>query len=121
MPADHEPAPVGRLLRHDGSGWQPVGEPLPPFEFAPPNPQLPFAPWVLPRELQPQPFDVVVVGEIAHQLMARCAEDDEVVEELATAAMIFHEPHEVMRWMTEIEVWLGRRLDPELPWSLPPV
>lgn len=112
---------VGRLLRWDGQHWGTVGDPLPAFEHAPPTPQLPFAPWVLPIELGAAAYDVVVVGEIAHQLMIRCAEDDEVFEQLANQAMLFFEMHEVMRWLTEVEVWMGRRLDPTQPWSPPPL
>jgi hypothetical protein len=115
-----EAAPAGRLLRYDGERWRPVGDPLPAFEHAPPTPQLPFAPWVLPRALAPRAFDVVVVGETAHQLLARCADDDVAVESLAAQSMLFYEPHEVMRWLTGIEVWLGRRLEPDRPWPPPP-
>jgi hypothetical protein len=112
--------PVGRVMRWDGARWTPVGEPLPAFEHAPPMPQLPFAPWVLPRDLHPQAFDVVVVGELAHQLMAQCAPDDDAVVALADQAMLFLEPEDVMRWMMQVEVWLGRKLDPSRPWPAPP-
>ena len=111
---------VGRLMRWDGQRWATIGDPLPAFEHAPPTPTLPFAPWVLPIELGAAAYDVVVVGEIAHQLMIRCAEDDEVFEQLANQSMMFFELHEVMRWLTEVEVWMGRRLDPAQPWSPPP-
>jgi hypothetical protein len=112
--------PVGRVLRWDGTTWQPLGEPLPAFEHAPPMPQLPFAPWVLPRELACRAFDVVVVGELAHQLMAQCAPDDEAVETLLDQTMLFLEPDEAMRWLVQVEVWIGRKLDQSRPWPAPP-
>ncbi|MEM9713885.1 MAG: hypothetical protein AAGA17_16825, partial [Actinomycetota bacterium] len=85
-----ERRPVGRLLRHDGDRWAPLGEPLPAFDHAPPTPTLQLAPWVLPAELGPQAFDVVVVGELAHQLLGRCEPDDVAVQQLAQQTALFH-------------------------------
>lgn len=103
--------PVGRLLRHDGERWSPVGEPLPPFDHAPPDPTLAVAPWVLPRFLGARADDVVVVGELAHRLLVRCEADDPLVAELAEQTMVFRSPAETMAWLAEVEVWVGRRLD----------
>ncbi|MEO1060863.1 MAG: hypothetical protein AAFZ07_05550 [Actinomycetota bacterium] len=114
-----EPEPVGRLLRHDGERWSTVGEPLPPFEHAPPTPTLQFAPWVLPRELEPAAFDVVVVGELAHQLLGPCADDDPAVTQLVEQTLLFHPADEVAAWLAGVEVWIGRRLDPDRPWPTP--
>ncbi len=111
---------VGRLMRHDGTGWSPVGEPLPPFAHAPPSPSLLIAPWILPKELAPRPYDVIVVGELAHQLMARCPEDDQAYLDLAQQTMLFQDPDVVMAWLAEIELWIGRRLDQQRPWPEPP-
>ena len=110
---------VGRLLRHDGCRWEPVGEPLPPFRHAPPAPTAIVAPWVLPRELGPRANDVVVIGELAHQLVVRCLEDDPAFIALVQQTMLFHEPAAVAAWLAEIEVWMGRRLDQGRPWPLP--
>lgn len=107
---------VGRLLRFDGARWQPVGEPLPAFAHAPPNPSLLVAPWVLPREPSPREADVVVVGELAHQLLVRCRRDDPLYLELAEQTMILRSHDETMAWLAEIELWVGRRLESGRPW-----
>lgn len=109
-------ATVGRLLRFDDGRWQPVGEPLPPFAHAPPDPTLPVAPWVLPRDPAPAAADVLVLGELAHQLLVRCQPDDPLYAELAEQTMLFRSPEETMAWLAEIELWVGRRLDPGKPW-----
>lgn len=111
---------LGRLVRWDGAKWTPIGDPWRAVEHAPPRPHLPFAAWVIPLEIGAAPYDVVRYGEFAHQLMIRCAEDDEVFEQLASEAVLFLELHEVMRWLSEVEVWMGRRLDPSQPWAAPP-
>jgi hypothetical protein len=111
---------AGRLMRHDGERWCAVGELLAPFEHAWPMPQLLFAPWVLPRELGARVHDVVVVDELAHQLMMRCADDDPAVSRLAQQTMLFHDVAETIAWLGQIEVWMGRRLDPTKAWSAPP-
>jgi hypothetical protein len=107
---------VARLMRFSGKRWEPVGDPLPPFAHAPPDPNLMMAPWVLPIELGTEPGDVLVVGEIAHQLMVRCERDDPVYVELAEQTMLFRDHDETMAWLALIEVWIGRRLEPGLPW-----
>ncbi|MEM8925801.1 MAG: hypothetical protein AAGD35_20040 [Actinomycetota bacterium] len=119
--ASRRPAPaVGRLLRATGDdGWAPVGEPLPPFDHAPPAPSLALAPWVLPATLEPRAFDVVVVGELAHQLLGRCDPDDEAVIRLFEQTALLHGPEAAAAWLAEVEVWLGRRLD-RTPWPRPP-
>jgi len=111
--------PVGRLFRHDETGWLPVGEPLPPFAHAPPAPQLLLAPWVLPKELAPRTYDVIVIGELAHQLLTRCEPDDPIYLELAQQTMMFAEQEDVMDWLAQIEVWVGKRLEPGSDWPLP--
>jgi hypothetical protein len=112
-------AAVGRLLRHGETGWMPVGEPLPPFGHAPPAPQLLLAPWVLPKDLEPRAYDVIVVGELAHQLLTQCQPDDPIYVELAQQTMMFAEQAHVVEWLAQIEVWVGRRLDPGAEWPLP--
>ncbi|MEM9714574.1 MAG: hypothetical protein AAGA17_20295, partial [Actinomycetota bacterium] len=76
--------------------------------------------WVLPAELGPQAFDVVVVGELAHQLLGRCEPDDVAVQQLAQQTALFHPVDEARAWMATVEVWIGRRLDPAQPWPEPP-
>lgn len=76
---------------------------------------------MLPRALGPRPYDVVVIGELAHQLMARCADDDPAVEALVAQTLLFHGPEETAVWLSEIEVWIGRRLGPKSPWPEPPM
>lgn len=110
------PASVGRLMRFEEGRWRPVGEPLPPFDHAPPNPGLVLAPWVLPRTPAPRGADVVVVGELAHQLVARCEPDDPLYVELAHQTMILRSYEETLAWLDEIELWIGRRLEPRRPW-----
>lgn len=114
-----EPTPVGRVMRHDDERWAAIGEPLPAFRHAPPTPSLPLAPWVLPTELGPRAFDVVVVGELAHQLLARCEADDPAVTQLVEQTLLFHPVDEARAWLAAVEVWLGRRLDPDRPWPTP--
>ncbi len=111
---------VGRLFRHDGSRWLPVGEPLPPFQHAPPSPQQPIAPWVLPGDLEPRAFDVVVVGELSHQLLERCGEDDIAYQQLVQQTLLFAEPADAWAWLASIEVWFGRKLSPDRDWPTPP-
>lgn len=104
----------------EGGRWQPVGDPLPPFAHAPPDPNLLVAPWVLPREPAPRSGDVVAVGEVAHALLARCERDDPVYTELAEQTLMFHPLDEVRAWLDTIEVWIGRRLPSGTPWPEPP-
>lgn len=106
-------------MRHGSGGWAPIGEPLPPFAHAPPKPQLLVAPWVLPRELEARAYDVLVVGELAHQLLTRCERDDPLYLELAEQTMMFNEQEQALAWLAEIEMWVGRRLDPGRDWPLP--
>lgn len=117
-------APVGRLMRFEvGTGvsaWQPVGDPLPPFAHAPPDPNLPVAPWVVPRDPSPRSGDVIAIGEVAHLLLARCERDDPIYEELAHQTLLFHTAEDVHAWLGTIEVWIGRRLQPGEPWPHPP-
>ncbi len=107
-------------MRWQPQGWEPVGDPLPPFAHAPPAPQLLLAPWVLPRDLAPRAYDVLVVGELAHQLLTKCERDDPLYIELAEQTMLFNEREQAMAWLAEIEVWVGRRLDPGREWPQPP-
>lgn len=110
---------VGRLMRFRDGGWHPFGEPLPPFAHAPPAPQLLLAPWVLPNDPSPQQYDVIVVGELAHQLLTRCEPDDPIYLELAQQTMLFAEHDDVMAWLETVEVWVGKRLDPGTDWPTP--
>lgn len=107
-------------MRWGDLGWEPVGEPLPPFAHAPPAPELLVAPWVLPKDLQPRTYDILVVGELAHQLVHRCESDDPLYIELAEQTMLFNEQDQTMAWLAQIEVWVGRRLDQTRPWPTPP-
>lgn len=107
-------------MRHDGERWAPIGEPLPAFEHAPPMPDLPLAPWVLPADPAPRVGDVVVVGELAHQLLTRCPPDDVAVTQLVEQTLLFHPAEDAAAWLAQVEVWLGRRLDPDREWPLPP-
>ena len=107
---------AGRLLRFDGERWEPLGEPLPPFAHAPPDPMLLVAPWVLPRDLEAREADVLVIGELAHQLLVRCQRDDPLYLELAQQTMLLRDHEETMAWLAQIELWVGRRLDPDRPW-----
>jgi hypothetical protein len=34
--------------------------------------------------------------------------------------MLFNEREQAMAWLAEIEVWVGRRLDPGREWPQPP-
>lgn len=113
---DADPTPVARLMRFVDGAWRPVGDPLPPFEHAPPDPTLVVAPWVLPREPPAEPGDVLTIAEVAHQLLARCERDDPVYIELAEQTMLFRSYDDTMAWLSEVEVWIGRRLVPGLPW-----
>ncbi|MEM7326522.1 MAG: hypothetical protein AAF531_25780 [Actinomycetota bacterium] len=112
--------PVGRLMRWGDSGWSPVGEPLPPFAHAPPAPQLLLAPWVLPQDPPPRAYDILVIGELAHQLVTRCERDDPIYAELAEQTMLLNGREATLAWLAEIEVWIGRRLDPGRDWPAPP-
>lgn len=122
MDSMEQPAetPVGRLFRHDGGHWLPVGEPLPPFQHAPPSPQLAIAPWVLPRDPAPRPFDVVVVGELCHQLLDRAGEEDPAYLQLIDQTLLFADAADAWAWLGSIEVWFGRRLSPDRAWPTPP-
>ncbi len=113
------PSPVGRLFRFDDGRWGAVGEPLPPFAHAPPDPSLFVAPWVLPGDLGTREGDVLTVGELAHVLMVRCERDDPLYLELAEQTLLFRGREETMAWLEEIELWVGRRLDPDRPWPEP--
>jgi hypothetical protein len=110
---------VGRVLRYQDGEWRPIGEPLPAFEHAPPTPQLLLAPWVLPRDLEVEALDVVVVGELAHQLVGRCTPDDPAVQQLAQQTMLFHGAEAAATWLSQVEVWMGHRRDPGRPWLTP--
>lgn len=112
-------SPVGRLLRFTDGRWLPVGEPLPPFDHAPPNPTLYLAPWVLPKDLEPGAGDVLAIGELAHVLMVRCESDDPLYLELAEQTLLFRGHEETMAWLEQIEVWVGRRLEPGETWPEP--
>ncbi|MEM9565834.1 MAG: hypothetical protein AAGA93_24650 [Actinomycetota bacterium] len=114
-----EAAPVGRVMRFDGDRWVPVGEPLPPFAHAPPNPSLYVAPWVLPGDLGTEVGDVLVIGELAHVLMVRCERDDPLYLELAEQTMLMRSYEDTMAWLEQIELWVGRRLEPDRPWPVP--
>lgn len=109
---------IARLMRFDDGRWTPVGDPLPPFQHAPPDQNLVVAPWVLPCELAAITGDVLVVGEVAHQLLTRCARDDPVYVELAEQTMLFHSYDDTMAWLALVEVWVGRRLEPGRPWPI---
>lgn len=113
------PATVGRLLRFSDGRWNPLGEPLPPFAHAPPDPSLYVAPWVLPGDLGTREGDVLVIGELAHVLMVRCERDDPLYLELAEQTMLFRGHEETMAWLEQIELWVGRRLDPDRSWPEP--
>ncbi len=121
MVAPEAAPPVARLMRFVDGAWRPIGDPLPPFSHAPPDPGLIVAPWVVPAEPAPQGADVIVIGELAHQLMTRCERDDPLYAELAEQTMIFRSYEETVAWLDEIELWVGRRLEPGRPWptSLP--
>jgi len=110
---------TGRLFRFTDDGWQPFGDPLPPFAHAPPDPGRPLAPWVLPRELDPQQWDVVVVDEQVHQLMVPLGADDDAVQALWHQTTALHTAAEAREWFAQITVWLGRRVEPGRPWPEP--
>lgn len=107
-------------MRWQAPVWTPIGEPLPPFPHAPPAPQLLLAPWVLPREPAPQAYDVLIIGELAHQLLTRCEPDDPIYLELAEQTMIFNGREQTLAWLAEVEVWIGRRLASGRDWPTPP-
>jgi hypothetical protein len=110
-----EPAVVGasggRAGSTSASRWQAVGDPLPSFAHAPPRPNEPFAAWILPRSLEPRTGDVVVVGEVAHRLLAPCPPDDPAYDEVLTQTSALYSAPEVAQWLAMVEVWLGFRLD----------
>lgn len=77
------------------------------------------APWILPRTLAPEVGDVVVVGELAHRLLAPMAADDEEVIELFQQTAMLYGTDEASAWFNQIEVWLGYSLDPNGEWAPP--
>lgn len=111
---------AGRLFRHLDGRWTPIGDPLPAFAHAPPAPAQPFAPWVLPRDPAPLPYDVVVIGEYAQQLLAPCDADDPAVVSLAEHTSMLHGVEAATTWLAGVTVWLGRLLEPDREWPTPP-
>ena len=103
-------------MRFADGVWGPIGDPLPPFSHAPPDPGLMVAPWVLPRNPAPCGGDVLVIGELAHQLVSRCDRADPFYVELAEQTMLFRSYEETVAWLDDIEMWIGRRLQPGRPW-----
>lgn len=110
---------LGRLFRFTDGVWRAIGEPLAPFDHAPPDPSLPLAPWVLPRDPEPTQGDVVVVNEQAHQLLAELGPDDQAVQNLWQQTTLFFPPDEAAAWFGGVTVWLGQRLTPDRPWPEP--
>ena len=110
------PPAMARLMRHDGAVWQQVGEPMPPLAHIPPDPARLLAPWAVPCDPAPEAGDVLSLGDHAHQLMVRCDADDPLYVELERQTMVLHSSEETAAWLSEIEVWIGRRLEPGRPW-----
>jgi len=111
---------VGRVFRFIENAWVGLGDPLPPFSHAAPDSSRYLAPWVLPRQLQVQPGDVVAWREIAFRLLSRCADNSPEVQALAQQTLALHDAAEVQQWLSEIEVWLGMRIEPGRDWPEPP-
>ena len=74
---------------------------------------------MLPAEPEPRPFDVVVVGESAHQLIARCEPIDPAVVQLWEQTALLHGPEAATEWLRHVVVWLGHRLGGDRPWPVP--
>lgn len=113
-------ADIGRVFRYIENTWRPISEPLPPFAHAAPDPSRMVAPWVLPRDVKAQAGDVVAWHEVAFRLVGRCADDSPEVQSLATQTLALHDATEVQRWLQEVEVWLGMRMEPGRTWPEPP-
>ena len=103
-------------MRFEDGDWRAVGDPLPSFAHLPPDPDRLLAPWALPRVPAPKAGDVLAFGRHAHQLMVRCEPDDPLYLELAGQTMVLHSEEQTIAWLNEIELWIGRRLDPGTPW-----
>lgn len=102
--------PVARLMREIDGRLEPVGDPLPPFDHAPPSPNREMAPWILPRELATRPGDLVVIGEVAHRMLAPMPPDDPAVQDLWDQTALLHGVEATRAWFAEVEVWLGMKL-----------
>ncbi len=52
-------------------------------------------------------------------LMVRCQTDDPLYTELVEQTMWFMDLDDTMAWLAGIELWVGRRLEPEARWPEP--
>jgi len=100
--------------------WRPVGDPLPAFAHAPPDPRRVLAPWVLPHELQPAAGDIIAWAEQAFRLLTRLEADDEAVQTLWRQTTALHSHEDTQRWFATIEVWMAHRLSDGTTWPDPP-
>lgn len=101
----------GRVFRRVAEGWEPIGDALPAWDHVPPRPNQPINVWVLPRGEGYDPGDVLVFGEIGHRLLSRVPPDDVAWQEVIGAASLRYPDKEVRVWLSQIELWLGLRVD----------
>lgn len=99
------------MFRKVGNGWEPVGEVLPAWDHVPPRPNQPINVWVLPRGEGYAPGDVLFFGESGHRLLSLVPADDVAWQEVIEAASVHYSPREVGVWASQIELWLGLRVD----------
>lgn len=103
----------GRVFRRvkTTNGWEPIGEVLPAWDHVPPRPNQPINVWVLPRGEGYAPGDVLFFGETGHRLLSPVPPDDVAWHDVIEAASLRFSHHEVRNWISQIELWLGLRVD----------
>lgn len=103
----------GRVFRRvgNGQGWEPIGDALPAWDHVPPRPNQPINVWVLPRGEGYAAGDMLVFGETGHRLLSLVPPDDVAWQEVIDAAAVRYTADDVRAWASQIELWLGLRVD----------
>lgn len=101
----------GRVFRKANTGWQPIGDSLPAWDHVPPRPTQSINVWVLPKGEGYQPGDVLAFGETGHRMLSLVPRDDAAWEEVIDAALARYHHDHVREWVSQIELWLGMRLE----------
>lgn len=102
----------GRVFRKTESTWEPVGDSLPTWDHVPPRPNQSINVWVLPKGEGYLPGDVLAFGETGHRMLSLVAHDDVAWQEVIDAALARYSLDDVRQWASQIELWLGMRLEP---------